>query len=90
MYNHPGNQQPQEGQNQDTRKRRYMTSFQFSFFATIGLCILGEVASSEGMRHWAQTGAFMFLVATIFFIGTDSYRMWKVEQTNRPCRKSRS
>jgi hypothetical protein len=89
MYNERRNQQPQEGRTQSTRKYRPMTSFQFCFFATIGLCILGEVASSEEMKHWAQTGAFMFLVATIFFIGTDSYRMWKVEQTNRPFRKSR-
>ena len=90
MYNERRSHQSQEGRDTGTRKRRYMTSFQFSFFAMIGLCILGEVASHEGMRHWAQTGAFMFLVATIFFIGTDSYRMWKVEQNNRPIRKNRS
>ena len=90
MYNQPRNQQPQEGHNQGIGRHRQMTPFQFSFFAMLGLCILGEVASHEDVQHWARTGAFMFMVTTIFFIGTDTYRMWKVEQTRRPSRKSRS
>lgn len=79
-----------------------MTPFQFSFFAAIGLAVLGivlrilEEVSSHGlawaemMREGAFAGAFMFMVATIFFVGTDTYRIWKIEQTRNPLKNRRS